>query len=58
MKRTEAFQKDNEFVVQYDSNDNQWVVIGDETKFVYESCSNKFTATKAAKKLTLAKEKK
>lgn len=48
MNRAEAFNKDNDFLVQFSSEEDAWVVIGDVTKFVYERVSNKFLANREA----------
>ena len=55
MNRSEAFAKDNEFLVLFDTEKQSWVVAGDKTKFVYEAVPNKFLAEKAAKRLTKLK---
>lgn len=57
MNRAEAFNKDNDFLVQFSSEEDAWVVIGDVTKFVYERVSNKFLANREAQRLITNKEK-
>lgn len=57
MNRAEAFIKDNDFLVQFSSEENAWVVVGDVTKFVYERVSNKFLANREAQRLITNKEK-
>lgn len=57
MNRAEAFNKDNDFLVQFSSEENAWVVVGDVTKFVYERVSNKFLANREAQRLITNKEK-
>lgn len=57
MNRAEAFIKDNDFLVQFSSEENTWVVVGDVTKFVYERVSNKFLANREAQRLITNKEK-